>query len=357
MNKQRLAIVLNHMKENGIPQMLISDPDSIFYLTGYYHFPLERLFALYLSDTGSHKIFLNTLFTVPDDLGVEKIWYSDGEDGASLISTVTDHSRPLGIDKDFPARFLLPLISYQGASSYQVASQCVDQARALKDEKEQEHMRLASFINDACMRRIPSILKEGITEIEVADFILSTYKELGAEGVSFSPHAAFGPNAAVGHHAPGPTKLKKGDCVLIDMGCRKNRYCSDMTRTFFFGSASEKQREIYHLVLEANLAAEAMIRPGVRFCDIDKTARDIITAGGYGPEFTHRLGHSIGMQDHEAGDVSSANTDCIQEGMCFSIEPGIYVNGDTGVRIEDLVIVTKDGCEILNHEPKDLMIL
>ncbi|RGY98401.1 aminopeptidase P family protein [Clostridium sp. AM58-1XD] len=337
--------------------MIISDPSAIFYLTGYYHFPWERLYALYLSETGGHKFFLNTLFTVPDDLGVEKVWYADGEDGVKLIADAADHNKPLGIDKDFPARFLLPLMNYNAAASYHVASQCVDRARALKDEEERECMRKASLLNDACMKRLPSMIKEGMTELEAADIVISLYKELGADGTSFTPLIAFGANAAVGHHDPDNTRLKRGDCILVDIGCKKDNFCSDMTRTFFLGEATEHQQEIYNLVLKANLAAEAMIKPGVRFCDIDKTARDIITAGGYGPNFTHRLGHSIGMQDHESGDVSSANTDCVQEGMCFSIEPGIYVEGDTGVRIEDLVIVTKDGCEILNHEPKDLMIL
>lgn len=357
MNTARLQKVLDHMKQEGVSQMIISDPSAIYYLTGYYHFPWERMFALYLTETGNHKIFLNTLFTVPDDLGVEKIWYSDGQDGPKLIAEATDSTKPLGIDKDFPARFLLPLMEYGAASSYQVASRCVDMARSIKDEEEREYMRIASKLNDACMHELPSRIKEGMTELEVADIVLSIYKKLGTDGTSFTPLVAFGSNAAIGHHDPDDTKLKKGDCILVDIGCKKHGYCSDMTRTFFFGEVSDHQKEIYNLALKANLAAEAMIKPGVRFCDIDKTARDIITAGGYGPNFTHRLGHSIGMQDHEYGDVSSANTDCVEEGMCFSIEPGIYVEGDTGVRIEDLVIVTKDGCEILNHETKELKVL
>lgn len=357
MNKQRLEKVLGYMKQEHIPQMIISDPTAIYYLTGYLHYPWERMFALYLSETGNHKIFLNTLFTVPDDLGVEKIWYSDGQDCAALLANVTDHNKLLGIDKDFPARFLLPLMEYHGASSYTVASKCVDYARSCKDLEEQEKMRAASRINDACMEALPEKIREGMTEIELADIVLSLYKELGADGTSFAPLIAFGANAAVGHHEPDNTALKKGDCILIDIGCTKDHYCSDMTRTFFLKSVSAHQKEIYNLVRQANEAAEAVIRPGVRFCDIDKTARDIIAAAGYRPNFTHRLGHSIGIQDHEFGDVSGVNTDCIKEGMCFSIEPGIYVEGDTGVRIEDLVIVTADGCEILNRNSKDLLIL
>ena len=127
-----------------------------------------------------------------------------------------------------------------------------------------------------------------------------------------------------------------------------------MTRTFFWGEPDEESARIYDVVRRANEAAEAMVRPGVRFCDIDRCARDIIEQAGYGPCFTHRLGHSIGMQDHEPGDVSLSNTAVVEPGMTFSIEPGIYLPGRTGVRIEDLVLVGEEGVEVLNsytHEP------
>jgi Xaa-Pro dipeptidase len=144
---------------------------------------------------------------------------------------------------------------------------------------------------------------------------------------------------------------------LIDVGCKKDSYCADMTRTFFYQSVSEKQREVYELVKKANEAAESMIKPGVRFCDIDKTARDIISKAGYGEKFTHRLGHSIGIEVHEYGDVSSINETKVKPGMIFSIEPGIYLEGEFGVRIEDLVLVTEDGVQLLNHYSKELTVI
>lgn len=126
-----------------------------------------------------------------------------------------------------------------------------------------------------------------------------------------------------------------------------------MTRTFFFSDVDEESKRIYDIVRHANEAAEEIIKPGVRFCDIDRCAREIIEDAGYGPYFTHRLGHSIGLQDHEPGDVSSANETCVEAGMTFSIEPGIYLPGRTGVRIEDLVLVTETGCEVLNGYTKE----
>lgn len=130
-----------------------------------------------------------------------------------------------------------------------------------------------------------------------------------------------------------------------------------MTRTFFTAAPGEEERRVYETVLAAQLAAEAMVKPGVPLCQIDAAARDLITAAGYGPYFTHRLGHFIGLKDHEFGDVSAVNSQKAEVGMCFSIEPGIYLPGKFGVRLEDLVIVTETGCEVLNRYPKELTVL
>ena len=130
-----------------------------------------------------------------------------------------------------------------------------------------------------------------------------------------------------------------------------------MTRTVFLGSVSEEQRKVYEIVKEANLRAIAAVKPGVRFCDVDAAARDYITEQGYGDKFVHRTGHSIGQDVHEFGDVSSVNTEVLKPGMVFSIEPGIYLTGDFGVRIEDLVLVTEDGCKVLNGYTKELQVI
>ncbi len=144
---------------------------------------------------------------------------------------------------------------------------------------------------------------------------------------------------------------------MIDIGCKKDYYCSDMTRTYFWKRADPEYVKIYDIVRRANETAEAMVKAGVPLMDIDITARDIISEAGYGEYFTHRLGHFIGMEDHEKGDVSAVNSQMAEAGMIFSIEPGVYLPGRFGVRIEDLVIVTEDGCEILNHVDKGLRIL
>ena len=169
---------------------------------------------------------------------------------------------------------------------------------------------------------------------------------------------AYGKYCAIPHH--GPSKevfLQPGDNVLFDIGKNLDGYYSDMTRTVCYKSATDLQRKIYDLVLEANMAAIAAVKPGVRACDVDAAARNVIAKAGYGEYFTHRTGHNIGIEVHEWPDISSTNEMPLVPGMCFSIEPGIYLPDSVGVRIEDLVIVTENGCEVLNHYTKDFQIV
>ncbi|MFA9375182.1 MAG: M24 family metallopeptidase [Lachnotalea sp.] len=357
MNKERLNKVLVQLKENETEQMIITDPATIFYLTGKWVDPGERLLALYINIEGTNRLFLNELFTVPVDLGVEKVWFSDIEDGVSLIAKVTDSTKTLGIDKNMAARFLLRLMELNSGSTYINASKYVDDVRACKDDEEQKFMKTVSKINDIAMKEFKGLIKSGITEMEMASQMEEIYRNLGADGFSFEPLVGFGKNAAIGHHSAGNAVLKEGDCVLVDVGCKKDNYCADMTRTFFYKSVTEEQKKVYELVKKANETAENMIKPGVRFCDIDQAARTIISEAGYGAKFTHRLGHSIGIEVHEYGDVSSANENMVKEGMIFSIEPGIYLEDNFGVRIEDLVLVTKDGMQRLNNYTKELTII
>ena len=357
MHVERANRILKALDRLDARQMLITDPMSIFYLTDIYVQPFERFFGLLLRVDGNHVLFLNKLFFVPQDVGIEKVWYSDTDPVTDIVAKYLDHSSPLAVDKDLTARHLLPLMEKKAAASFINGSPAVDYTRGIKDAEEQKKMIAASEINDAAMAQFKTLIHDGVTEAEAAGKMLEIYRSLGAEGFSFSPLVAFGANAADPHHEPDDTVVKPGDCVLFDVGCIKDGYCSDMTRTFYFKEVSEHCKEIYHIVRRANEAAEALIRPGVRLCDIDAAARDLITKEGYGPQFNHRLGHFIGLKEHEYGDVSSGFDWPVQPGMIFSIEPGIYLTGDTGVRIEDLVLVTEDGVKILNRYPHELEII
>ena len=175
--------------------------------------------------------------------------------------------------------------------------------------------------------------------------------------MSFSTMVLFGEKSADPHGNPGLRQLKEGDFVLFDLGVVLDGYCSDITRTVAFGDINEQQREIYDTVLKAELAALEQSKPGTRIGDLDMTARDIITKAGYGDYFPHRIGHGLGISVHEFPSMSQNNDGILKEGMVYTIEPGIYVPGVGGVRIEDDVVVTKDGYKTLTNYPKELQII
>ncbi len=353
----RIDRVMKAMEEQGITQMLVSDPVSVFYMTGIKVEPGERFYGMLLRKDGDHVLFVNHLFGIPEEVKFRKVWYSDTEPVMDYVKEYVEQSAVLGVDKDLKARFLLPLMEGRETEQFVNASLAVDLTRGIKDKEEQEKMRAASVVNDQAMERLKGLVREGVTEKEIADRLLGIYLELGGEDFSFSPIVSFGANAADPHHMPDNTTLRSGDVVLFDVGCIKEGYCSDMTRTFCFRQVTARNREIYELVRRANEAAIAKIKPGVPLCELDRTARDIITEAGYGEYFNHRLGHFIGLSEHEYGDVSLANERVAEPGMIFSIEPGIYLAGETGVRIEDLVLVTEDGVEVLNHYSKELQVI
>ena len=353
-DQDRVGRVLDAL-EAGHPgaQLLVNDPWSIYYLTGFYADMFERFSGVLLARGQEPTILVNALHQLPAYDNARVVYHTDTDDVIAAIAEHIDPARPLGIDTVMRSGFLMPLIERKAASEFFLGSFAVTAARTFKDAREQELMRQSSAANDAVMDAAAALIHEGVTEREVAAQMLDLYRAHGCDAFSFPPIVSFGANAADPHHEPDATVLQEGDVVLFDIGGRYDNYCSDMTRTFFWGEPSEESVRIHDIVRQANEAAEALIRPGVRFCDLDRAARKVIEDAGYGPYFTHRLGHSIGLQDHEPGDVSAVNTDTVQPGMTFSIEPGIYLPGRTGVRIEDLVLVTENGAEILNSYPKE----
>ena len=358
MDTSKLNRILGAMEQKSVPQMIIADPLTIFWLTGKMIVPGERLLALYLNVNGNHKLVINELFPQEKDLGVDLVWYNDIQDGVEILSQYVEKDKTIGIDKIWPAKFLLRLQELEAGSRYVNGSMIVDYIRMIKDEKEQELMRESSRLNDAAVEKLIPWVGKGLTERELSAKIREIYKELGCEGVSFEPITAYAKGAADPHHVTDDSRGKRGDCVILDIGAFKNNYASDLTRTVFIGEVSDRAKEIYDIVAEANRRGIEAARPGNRMCDVDAACRDYITEKGFGPYFTHRTGHSIGLEDHEFGDVSSVNEDIIKPGQCFSVEPGIYLPDEgIGVRIEDIVLITEDGCEVLNHFTKDLIIV
>lgn len=357
MNKGRLKKVIKNMEKHNIDQMIVTSPDSIFYLLGEWIHPGERMLALFINTNGKTKLFINELFPITSDLGVEVYTHKDTEDPIAQLAEVVDKSEVVGIDKEWPSHFLIRLLKKKDKLKVENGSIVVDEARMIKDENEIELMRKASAINDKAMEEIIEFIRQGCTEIEAAKKLAEIYEKYGSNSFSFVPLICFGANAAEPHHSSDDTELKENNCIIIDIGCIKDSYASDMTRSIFYGQPDQEYKKIYDLVYKANIAAIKAVKPGVKFSDIDRAARKVIEEGGYDEYFIHRTGHNIGINVHEYPDVSSSNDMEVVEGMVFSIEPGIYLPGKYGVRIEDLVVVTQDGCEVLNKFPKDLIIL
>lgn len=354
--QQRLDRVRKNMKEQGLPQILVSSTESVFYLTGLWIVPMERQLALYLHEDGQCVLFGNDLFGITSVEGWELKLHNDADDPVTDIAAVV---RPgvLGIDKVWPSRFLISLMEKRNDIRPAVGSAPVDDARKQKDEAEAKAMREASAVNDRVMEQVIRELREGVTETEMAARVEALFRENGAERSDEGQLVCFGANGADPHHAPENTRLRPGDSIVLDIFTPINRYWCDMTRTVFWKEVSEEQRRVYETVKAANLAAEAMIRPGVKMCEIDRAARQVIEEAGYGPYFTHRLGHGCGISCHEPPDNSAVSEVIAQPGMVFSVEPGIYLPGKFGVRIEDLVLVTETGCEVLNQYSKELQVL
>lgn len=358
MYQNRVSRILEAMETHNIPQMVISDPVAIFYLTGKWIHPGERMLALYLNVNGDHKLVINKLFPQEKDLGVELVWYDDVEDAVEILSRYVEKDKTIGLDKNWPARFVLRLQELGAGSKFVNSSFIVDDVRQIKDEEEQKLMIESSRINDEVMEKLIPWVVKGLSEKELNQKVRQLYQEAGCEDVSFDPITAYAKGAADPHHVTDDSKGKRGDCVILDIGGFKDNYASDMTRTVFIGEVSDRAKEIYDIVVEANRRGIEAAKPGNRMCDVDLAARNYIEEKGYGKYFTHRTGHSIGLEDHEAGDVSSVNEAIIRPGQCFSVEPGIYLPEENlGVRIEDLVLITEDGCKVLNHFTKDLIVV
>lgn len=355
MNDKAFGMIFDTMNERGLDALIVSDPFSIDYLCGILIHSGERMCALIARSDRTLRIFTSRLFLrEAEDIGIT--CYDDTEDPTTEPAEFLSGAQRIAVDRSFSAAFLLPLMDKLSGASFVLADGIVESVRQVKSEEELRKMREASRLNDLAMEKLIPLVACGLTEKELGDELLKIYHSLGAEDFSFEPITAYGANAADPHHMNDDTKGKTGDAVVLDIGCMKDGYCSDMTRTVFIGQANELSRKIYDIVLEANRKGIEAVRPGARFCDIDRSAREHIEKAGYGEYFTHRLGHCIGRQVHEWGDVSAANENIVKEGMVFSIEPGIYLPGKVGVRIEDLVEVTSDGCRVLNHFTKDLII-
>jgi Xaa-Pro aminopeptidase len=260
----------------------------------------------------------------------------------------------VALDETMRTDFSLLLLDAMNAPKRGFLHDTVGHLRSLKDAEEYAALKECALLNDAAAQHGFAALREGMTELELQTIIRDYYKQHGA--VPEFTIIGFGANGAFPHHHTGQTKLENNMAVLIDTGCRYRGYPSDMTRCGWFGDADAGFLKVAEIVEGAVQAAIAAAKPGVKAAEVDKAARDHITQAGYGPQFLHRLGHGLGIDVHEPPYITGSSDVILQEGNVFSIEPGIYLEGRFGVRLEDIVILRADGAEVLSNLSRDLVV-
>ena len=267
--------------------------------------------------------------------GARRIGIEDGAMTVALFNALREQMRDLA-----PAPELVP------------TGEMASRLRAVKDPHEIDLLVRAIEIADGAIETVGARLRPGISEREIAWDLERTMRELGADGLSFDTIVASGPNGAKAHHRPTDRRLERGDGVVIDMGALYRGYCSDITRTFVIGEADERFRTVYDVVLAAQETAEATAAAGMTGAEVDGLARAVIEEAGYGDHFGHSLGHGIGIAVHELPGVGPGSEGVIEDGMVFSVEPGIYLSGWGGVRIEDLVVMENGRARVLTGAHK-----
>ena len=286
--------------------------------------------------------------------GVKALLYKSADD-------IRDYIRAEGINSaymDFTRTTVAEFVEYKMLFGFiEDCAPKLSSLREIKTEDELKNIKKACKIAQKAVADAFEFLSAGVTEKEVKDFIVERFKEYGASGESFDTIVAFGENSAVPHHETRNRRLKDGDVVLIDTGCKVNGYCSDITRTAFFGKPDKEFIKVYNAVLSANIRAEKEIYGGITGKDADNIARGELIKYGYGDCFTHSLGHGVGLEIHEAPRLSPSSETEIKENAVFTVEPGVYIDGKFGVRIEDTCVMKNGKAVRLFTDGKKLRVI
>ena len=348
--QERVAKVQEIMQQGSFDYLLIGPFSSMYYFSGFKASPDERLQLLIIPSEGKPAAVLPEMYLKPAEELFGKdyhltAWADQSDPFRIARECITEgHNLRIAVDDLLRADHLLGLIRVLPDAVFEPASLLTGALRACKDDYEINLMHEACKIADRVMAGVQKEIRPGLSEKELALFIENEYKRL-SDDVSFKPIVASGPNAALPHHSPGERALQKGDFVVVDCGAIHKGYCSDITRTFCLGKATAEMNKVYQTVQEANARAFESLEKNRQLSgeEADGAARAVITKAGYGQLFTHRTGHGIGLEVHEAPYLVEGNIEPMQEGMTFTIEPGVYLPGQFGVRIEDVVAMTGQG--------------
>ncbi|HEY9349851.1 MAG TPA: Xaa-Pro peptidase family protein [Acidothermales bacterium] len=347
----------------GVDAVLVTPGPDLRYLTGYDALPLERLTCLVLSADGDALLVVPTLerpaaeASPAGTLGIEIVDWQETDDPVALVAKLLSDAQRVAVDDHMWAEKVLRFRAAMPNAEQLLAGPILRELRIRKTPDEVAALRVAGAAIDRVHARMGEWLQVGRTERDVGRDIADAIVAEGHERVDFVI-VASGPNAASPHHGTADRHIEPGDPVVVDIGgTTPDGYCSDETRTYVMGAPPDEFVEAYNSLQQAQAAATERARPGVTAESVDAVARDVLTAVGLGDYFVHRTGHGIGMETHEEPYIVAGNTRTLEPGMVFSIEPGFYLPGRFGARIEDIVVVTDDGVEPLNLRPRELSVL
>lgn len=364
MYEKRRTLLNKHLSEKGIEAGIIIDPANVYYYTGFLSEPYERFMA-YVTCPKAEKAFLFVpaldFEAAQIDADMETIIpIADDEDPFEVLkNSMGSIPTCFGIEgKAFSYdRYTNLLKIYPGAQIKDIQP-FINQQREKKSRTEVEKLSLSIKLIEKVLAEGIKKVAAGMTEAELTAELEFLMRKFGADGPSFSTIVLSGEKSALPHGSPGDRKLVEGDFLLIDFGVVKDGYCSDITRTFVLGEPSEKQKEIYNIVLTSNEAGIQAVKAGVPLKTFDISARKVIIDHGYGQYFNNRVGHGLGIEVHESPSIHQHHEEIAEKGLVFTIEPGIYIPGEGGVRIEDIVYINERGeAEVLTSFPKKLQTL
>lgn len=357
--QDRIARAQAEMRAAGVDLLCIGPSADLFYLTGINAHLSERLNLLLVPAEGRPKFVVPRLEApnVADkaDLVEIKPW-EETESPSDLVASLAGNAKSIGAGDQLHAIFLLRLQEAIPGAKWTPGGPILRDLRMRKDDAEIAAMReVAHRTDQAWAAFLEGGPIEGLTEQQAMDRLNQLMAERGM--TPMFGICASGPNSASPHYNTGDRVIERGDAVVFDWGGELNGYLSDMTRTVVIGEPSDEYRKVYEIVLRANRAAFDAVRPGVPCEDVDRAARDVITDAGYGEYFIHRVGHGLGLDVHEDPYMVKGNKLPLAPGMTFSDEPGIYMPGKFGIRIEDTVVCTQDGADLINGAPRDLTVM
>jgi Xaa-Pro dipeptidase len=362
--RSRFARCQKLMLEIEIDTLFLAPGPNMYYLSGFLEEAGERLLSLIVPQSGEPIFILPQLYEqqVKALTWVEKlVSWSDSEDPNAVLSAtmrqVTTKHPAIAVDTRMWSRFLLMLIAALPDARYLDAASVMNFLRIKKSSEEIALMARSAEIADAAFTETVKECREGMTEHQVAAKLVNAMRSLGADSVTFEPITGSGPNGALPHYRSGDRKLQAGDLVVLDYGCVYRGYLSDITRTIAVGSCDDERKKVYSIVRSAQEKAYQAAVEGIEAQNVDEVAREAIEAAGYGQFFVHRTGHGIGLEVHEDPYIMAGNSMRLDEGMAFSIEPGIYLPGKFGVRIEDIVVIQGGRAQRLNKCTRELVII